>query len=58
MATGVPCAYTRTIGFETTHANYTQMQQQASQGGNRKRDFAMLALGGAAGIAVVAGGYG
>lgn len=28
VATGVPCAFTRTIGFETTHANYAQMQQQ------------------------------
>lgn len=55
MATGVPCAYTRTIGFECTRANYQAMQAQYAQGRSRKMDYALIALGGVAGIAIVAG---
>jgi len=55
VATGVPCAYTRTIGFECTRANYQAMQAQYAQGRSRKMDYALIALGGVAGIAIVAG---
>ena len=33
VATGVPCAYTTTVGFETTHAKFAEFQQQRQQVG-------------------------
>jgi len=55
VATGVPCPYTRTVGFETTRANYQQYVQQQQSRGPSKANIAALAIGGVAGIAVIAG---
>lgn len=52
---GVPCAYTRTVGFETTPAKYEELQSQKAQQGGRKINIAAFAIGGAAGIAIIAG---
>ncbi|PNH02127.1 Inter-alpha-trypsin inhibitor heavy chain H4 [Tetrabaena socialis] len=55
IATGVPCAHTRTVGFETTHSNYQAMQDTANSQGKRKVNYAKYAIGGAAGLVVLAG---
>jgi hypothetical protein len=52
---GVPCAHTRTVGFECTKANYEQMQAYSAQHGKRKTNYTKYAIGGAAGLAVLAG---
>ncbi|KAG2498214.1 hypothetical protein HYH03_003965 [Edaphochlamys debaryana] len=55
IATGVPCAHTRTVGFETKKADYEAMQAQQAKDGKRKTNYAKYAIGGAAGLVVLAG---
>ncbi len=52
---GVPCAHTRTVGFETTHKDYQHMQAAAAAGGRRKLNLTKYAIGGAAGLVLLAG---
>ncbi|EFJ49032.1 hypothetical protein VOLCADRAFT_104477 [Volvox carteri f. nagariensis] len=55
IATGVPCAHTRTVTFETTRKDFAALQHAANTGGRRKINYAKYAIGGAAGLVVLAG---
>lgn len=53
VESGVPCAHTRIVGFETNHALYTKMQEKKKKG--KKINVAKYAVGGGAAIAVIVG---
>lgn len=53
VATGVPCAHTSMVGFETNHAQYQQVQKQKVQG--KKVNVAKYAIGGAAAVVILGG---
>lgn len=52
---GVPCAHTRTIGFQTTKSSFEELQKQEAKNGKRNTNYALYAVGGAAGLVVLAG---
>lgn len=59
VAIGVPCAYTQAVGFETTrdqHQQFTNDTEAAALDKKKKRKkIALYAVGGVAGVAVLAG---